>query len=169
MIAAQKDGGLVVFDLGGGILQVIAPAQFGAIRNNNVDLLYNFKLGSQQVDLAIVSDRENDTLAIFKIDARTRRLIDVTSNKIPETIFGIDDGNHTAYGLCTYISPATKLPYAFVTQGDGNQVAQLLLEDDDELENISSNFKLVPWQNVARKFSPPLLIDPQFFHPRKTQ
>ena len=71
VIATQKDGGLVVFDLEGKVKQLILPAPFGNIRCNNVDLIYNFPLGEQLVDLAVASDRENDTLAIFKIDPET--------------------------------------------------------------------------------------------------
>ncbi|MGD8212446.1 MAG: phytase, partial [Desulfobacterales bacterium] len=42
VIATQKDGGLVVFDLKGKVKQKILTALFGAIRYNNVDLVYNF-------------------------------------------------------------------------------------------------------------------------------
>jgi myo-inositol-hexaphosphate 3-phosphohydrolase len=130
VIATQKDGGLVVFDLRGNVLQVILPADFGDIRYNNVDLVYDFKLNGKSVDLAVVSDRENDTLAIFKIDPWRRKLVDVTAPDIIDTIFGIDDGSRTAYGLGTYTSPVNGESYTFVTQGDGNLVAQLRLFDN---------------------------------------
>lgn len=129
VIATQKDGGLVVFDLGGKVRQQVMPAPFGDIRYNNVDLVYNFSLGGKSVDLAVVSDRENDTLAIFRIDPKTRMLTDLTAATIPETLFGVDDGEATAYGLCTYTSPKTGKQYVFVTQSDGNLVAQLELFD----------------------------------------
>ncbi|MGD8650215.1 MAG: phytase [Desulfobacterales bacterium] len=130
VIATQKDGGLVVFDLKGKVKQKILPAPFGAIRYNNVDLVYNFKLGRKYVDLAVVSDRENDTLAIYKIDPWHRRLVDVTDPDIIDSIFGVDDGEATAYGLCTYTSSEDGESYAFVTQADGNLVAQLRLLDN---------------------------------------
>ncbi|NJO04202.1 MAG: phytase [Chloroflexaceae bacterium] len=44
VITVVKDGGLVVFDLEGTILQKIQPAPYGDIRYNNVDLIYNFRL-----------------------------------------------------------------------------------------------------------------------------
>jgi myo-inositol-hexaphosphate 3-phosphohydrolase len=130
VIATQKDGGLVVFDLKGKVKQKILPAPFGDIRYNNVDLVYNFELGGKSVDLAIASDRENDTLAVFKIDPRKGKLTDVTAPDMLETIFGVDDGEKTAYGLCTYTSSADGESYAFVTQADGNLVAQLRLLDN---------------------------------------
>ncbi|MEA5462615.1 phytase [Leptothoe sp. PORK10 BA2] len=131
VIATLKDGGLAVFDLQGNVVQTVAPDEFGDIRYNNVDLIYGFDLGGESVDLAVVSDRNNDTLAIFKVNPDTQQLEDVTADGILETIFGVDDGEATAYGLATYTSPVSGTSYAFVTQADGNQVAQLELVDDN--------------------------------------
>ncbi|MEM8504731.1 MAG: phytase [Cyanobacteria bacterium P01_D01_bin.1] len=131
VIGTLKDGGLAVFDLQGEILQTVLPQPFGEIRYNNVDLVYGFELNGERVDLAVVSDRANDTLAIFNIDPDTRQLEDITSTSILETIFGVDDGEATAYGLATYTSPVSGTSYAFVTQADGNQVAQLELTEDN--------------------------------------
>jgi myo-inositol-hexaphosphate 3-phosphohydrolase len=130
VIATQKDGGLVVFNMNGKVRQHILPAAYGDIRYNNVDLVYGFALGRRSVDLAVASDRENDTLAVFKIDPKRRRLVDVTSADMLATIFGVDDGEATAYGLCTYTSPIDGEAYAFTTQADGNLVAQLRLFHD---------------------------------------
>lgn len=135
VIGTLKDGGLATFDLEGELLQTLLPAPFGDIRYNNVDLVYGFDLGGESVDLAVVSDRANDTLALFQIDPDTQQLTDVTSGNLLETIFGVDDGEATAYGLATYRSPVDGTTYAFVTQADGNQVAQLTLSDDGGLVN----------------------------------
>lgn len=130
VLTALKDGGLAVFDLEGELVQSIAPDEYGGVRYNNVDLIYGFELGGESVDLAIASDRENDTLAIFQIDSTTGILSDVTSSEILETIFGVDDGEQTAYGIATYTSPVTGKSYAFATQREGDQIAQLELLDD---------------------------------------
>ncbi len=133
VIVTLKDGGLAVLDLEGQILQTITPANidpafgFGDIRYNNVDLVYNFQLAGQLVDIAVASDRARDTLAIFQIDPTTRQLTNITATDILPTIFGVDDGEATAYGLATYTSPVSGKSYAFVTQADGNKVAQLEL------------------------------------------
>jgi 3-phytase/alkaline phosphatase D len=127
VISSLKDGGLATYNLKGQLLQSILPADFGDIRYNNVDLVYGFKLEDQSIDLAVASDRENDTLAIFQIDPTTRQLTDITADNITESIFGVDDGEQTAYGLATYTSPVTGTPYIFVSQRAGNQVAQLEL------------------------------------------
>ena len=131
VIGTLKDGGLAVFDLAGNVTQTVLPAPFGEIRYNNVDLVYGFELGGESVDLALVSDRANDTLAIFKVNPTTQQLEDVTADSILETIFGVDDGEATAYGLATYTSPVSGSAYAFVTQADGNQVAQLELTEEN--------------------------------------
>ena len=77
----------------------------------------------------IASDRENDTLAIFKISSQNE-LEDVTSDSMLATIFGVDDGEQTAYGLANYKSPLSGEAYVFVSQRDGNKIAQLMLIDD---------------------------------------
>lgn len=130
VITALKNGGLQVHDLQGNLLQTIAPDSPEDLRYNNVDTLYGFNLGGETVDLAIASDRLNDTIAIYRIDPATRQLTNITAPDILESIFGVDDGEQTAYGLATYISPITGKAYAFVTQSDGNQIAQLELIDN---------------------------------------
>jgi 5'/3'-nucleotidase SurE len=127
VIATFKNDGLRVYDLAGNELQSITPEN---IRYNNVDLAYDVSytnmLGEEsQVDLAIASDRANDTLAIYAINPDTRQLTDVTAFNIPESIFGVDDGEATAYGLTTYTSVIDGKNYVFVSQADGNKVAQL--------------------------------------------
>jgi hypothetical protein len=41
-----------------------------------------------------------------------------------------------------------------------------LAQDNEELENRSTNFKFVPWENVAKAFPEPLLSDPTGYNPR---
>jgi 3-phytase/alkaline phosphatase D len=125
VITSLKNGGLAVYELQGSELQKITPPN---IRYNNVDLVYGFDLNGVSVDLAVFSDRANDTLAIYQIDPNTRQLSDITAPDILETIFGVDDGEATAYGLATYTSLVSGEEYVFVSQADGNQIAQLALK-----------------------------------------
>ncbi|AFY47640.1 3-phytase (myo-inositol-hexaphosphate 3-phosphohydrolase) [Nostoc sp. PCC 7524] len=53
----------------------------------------------------------------------------------------------------------------FVTQDGSNDPARLV-EDDGELENVNTNFKLVPWENIAHAFPQPLAIDTSSYNPR---
>ena len=135
VIGTLKDGGLATFNLEGEVQQVIPPGEFGDIRYNNVDIIYNFPLesmmvgGESKVDLAIASDRANDTLAIFTISEKGE-LEKLSTPQLDEpdfSIFGVDDGEATAYGLATYTSPDSGKSYIFVTQADGNKVAQIEL------------------------------------------
>lgn len=132
VIASLKDGGLVVFNLKGEVVQQFVPEEYAGVRYNNVDVLYGFQPQGQLpgVDLAIASDRENDTLAIWAIDSETGNLTDITAASLSESaasVFGIDDGEQTVYGLATYTSPLTGKSYVFVSQREGDQIAQLEL------------------------------------------
>ncbi|MDJ0552975.1 MAG: phytase [Microcoleaceae cyanobacterium MO_207.B10] len=130
VIGTLKDAGLAVYDLNGEILQEISPDTPGDIRYNNVDIVYDFQIGDETVDLAVATDRANDTLAIWSIDPQTRQLTNITAADIsdPEvSIFGVDDGEQTAYGLATYTNPNTGETYAYISQADGDQIAQLEL------------------------------------------
>jgi 3-phytase len=44
---------------------------------------------------------------------------------------------------------------------DGNNLPEVMVEDDGEMENASTSFKYVPWESVANAFNPPLVIDTQ--------
>jgi 3-phytase len=123
VIGSFKEGGLSVYDLNGDRLQKI---QRNGTSYNNVDLIYGFNLGGRLLDLAIASDRANDTVAIFRVDPDSRRLIGISGN-LPKSIFGVDDGEQTAYGLAAYTSPVTGKSYVFVSQASGNQIAQIEL------------------------------------------
>ncbi|HZG40117.1 MAG TPA: phytase [Nodosilinea sp.] len=163
VIVTLKDGGAATLNLQGEIRQTILPADFGDIRYNNVDLVYNFALGEETVDLAVFSDRANDTLAIYAINPETQDLTDITADSILETIFGVDDGEATAYGLATYISPVTGKAYAFATQASGNLVAQLeLINNSDGTVNaklVRTIALPVPTGDVEDSQSEGLVID----------
>ena len=132
VIGTEKDAGLSVYDLNGQEIQTIDP---GNVRYNNVDIVYNYNLNSGKADLAIASERNNDSLSIFKIDPNSKKLTDITSSELSDSsasIFGIDDGNTGAYGLATYDSIVDGKSYVFVTQNDDNKIAQLELSNDSE-------------------------------------
>lgn len=160
-IATFKKGGLGVYDLTGTEIQSITPKN---IRYNNVDIAYGVKSPSQvvgevsKVDLAIASDRTNDTIAIFGISPSGGELAldrnletnshfplkDITSANIPTSIFGRDDGEATAYGLTAYTSVANGKSYIFVSQSDGNKIAQLELKPEiGAADEFTVNAKII--------------------------
>jgi myo-inositol-hexaphosphate 3-phosphohydrolase len=137
VVTSVKNGGLRIYDLGGNLLQTINPSN-PDIRYNNVDLQYGFTLGGQKVDIAVASDRNNDKLAIFKIDANGTGgnfLTNITDTSAATIFQGapftgeFDPDSISAYGLTIYRSPVTKDYYVFTSRRETGDVAQLKLVD----------------------------------------
>jgi 3-phytase len=142
VVATLKEGGMDVYDLKGRLVQHIAPeaAPQGMVLNsaryNNVDLIYGFQLKGKKVDLAVASDRYNDTIRIFTIDsaafgAGAAPLTEVTAPNQPwifvKTEEELEDAN-TAYGLAvTQTDPNGKRAFAFVSRSAFTAVAKLEL------------------------------------------
>ncbi|MFB2838433.1 phytase [Floridanema evergladense] len=139
VITTLKDGGMHVYDLNGQLLQSILP---GRVRYNNVDLLTGFSLGGRSVDLAVASDRRNDTLAIFRINPDTRRLENLTvTNTIFTPVGQSSNGETTAYGLGTYRSPISGKTYVFVSRRETGEVAQIELSDNGSGQIIATKVR----------------------------
>lgn len=130
VIASLKEGGLEVYDLSGNVVQSLEPE---GVRYNNVDLVYNFSLAGNTVDIAVASDRYKDNLAIFSIDASAGELTDITATD-NALIFTpkseSSDETTTAYGLSLYQTPDAT--YAFVSRRETGDMAQLELRDNGE-------------------------------------
>ncbi len=124
VIVTAKEGGLRVYDLAGEELFSLEP---DAIRYNNVDIVYDLVVAGTARDVAVVSDRANDSIAFFEIDP-SGELREITASNAPASLFGVDDGEATAYGLTTYTSLEDGTEYAFVTQADGNQIVQVEIQ-----------------------------------------
>lgn len=99
-------GGLRLYDLQG---EEINFLQVGAM--NNVDVRYNFPLAGEKVDLVVASNRDENTLAVFKVVEEGRNLVDVTGRKV-NPVGGI-------YGLCLYRHKGDGHVYAFLTTKSG--------------------------------------------------
>nr|WP_311774827.1 phytase [Nostoc sp. 2RC] len=134
VLTSVKNAGLRVYDLSGNLLQTVNP---GGIRYNNIDLQYGFKLGNQSIDIAVASDRQNDKLAIFKINPNTpgQYLEDITDSSIGTLFQGLpfaepySSSSRSAYGLALYRSPITNDYYVFVNRRETGDVAQYKLID----------------------------------------
>jgi 3-phytase len=101
IIGTDKLGGLAVYGLEGNEIQYLAHGDL-----NNVDLRDGFRLGGESVTLVTAADSTTHRLAIYRVDASTRELVDVAAREIE---LGI-----AAYGSCMYRSPATGRFYVFV-------------------------------------------------------
>ncbi len=116
IIGAQKQSGLYVYDMQGRVVQFLADG-----RMNNVDVRYNFSLGGQEVAIVTASNRTNDGISIYRVDAAARRLVNVADGLQPT-------GFLDPYGLCMYQSARSGETYVFVN-GDGGAMRQYRLSD----------------------------------------
>ena len=69
VLGTNKKQGLLVYDLDGTLLQELPVG-----RLNNVDVRANFSLGGERVDLAVASNRDRDSIAVFAIDRASGEL-----------------------------------------------------------------------------------------------
>ena len=108
IIATQKRGGLSVYDLSGNEIQYLKEGYM-----NNVDLRYHFPLGDEQISLVAVTDRSNDSMALYKVNPPSRQLENIAAriifSQLPETI----------YGVCMYHSQLSNKYYVFINDKNG--------------------------------------------------
>lgn len=128
VIVAAREGGLLALDLNGEVVQAVPAAEAGDGHFEGVDLLYRFPLAGMKVDLAVATDSHNNTLAVWRIDSVNRRLVNVTSDRMPRPIFS--SGGGEVEHLAAYQSPFSGSPFVFLSQPSSNHVGQFSLTDD---------------------------------------
>lgn len=116
VIATDKKGGLVVYDMQGQVLQFLPDGKM-----NNVDLREDFLLGGRRVVLVTTTNRTDKTIGIYRFDTQRRQLVDVADG--PQST-GMDD----PYGLCMYRDAGDGKTYVFVN-GDDTAKRQWELQD----------------------------------------
>lgn len=130
VIGTNKQQGLFVYDLQGKEVQ-----HFNTGRLNNVDVRYGIALGSKRVDIAVATNRDDNSLAIYTIDQRSGKL---------EFSGSVKTDLEEIYGFCLYQSPTQKT-YA-IPNGKSGEFQQI------ELTAIAENNK-VQWSGeVVRRF-----------------
>jgi 3-phytase len=109
IIGTDKRRGLAVYDLTGRQLQFLADGEL-----TSVAIRSEFPLGGRQVALVTASNRLDNSIAIYKVNPKTRLLEDVTARKF-KTL--------EAYGSCMYQNFKSGKTYYFVNsqQGDVEQ------------------------------------------------
>ncbi len=116
IIGTDKQGGFVLYDLGGTTLQYLPVGKV-----NNVDLRYDFPLAGSHVDIVAASDRTRNAIAVYKVDPANRTLENIGGAGI--------DVDVTAYGFCMYRSSLSGKFYAFMIGKRGN-IEQWELRDN---------------------------------------
>ncbi|KUO20991.1 phytase [Streptomyces dysideae] len=137
VVATAKEGGLRVYDLDARLVQSLsAPEPPGADdapgRYNNVDLVSGLRTSAGRADVAVVSDRGNDRLRIYRIDpSRPGGPLKDVTDPGAAPVFSADQAEindqRTAYGLATWTDKATGRTYALVSQRERTRLALLEL------------------------------------------
>lgn len=121
VLGTDKAGGLAVYDLTGRMLQYLPEGKF-----NNVDIRYGFPLGKTSVDLVVTCDRQGESLVIYRVDERLRRLENISARRIPTGI--------APYGCCMYRSAKSGKYYTFVTSKEGSLQQWELFETEGRID-----------------------------------
>ena len=122
VVATDKQGGLLVYDLSGAQLQYLAVGKV-----NNVDVrsdvapATSFHLGGEPVSLVTAGNRSRNSIGIYVLEPGDRKLRDVAARAVRP---GLE-----VYGSCMYRSARTGAFYVFVDSKRG-QVEQWRLFDD---------------------------------------
>ncbi len=105
VLGTNKKQGLLAYDLDGKLLQELPVG-----RLNNVDVRAGFSLGDQQVDLAVASNRDHNSLSLFAIDRSSGVISEAGEIRTPLK---------EIYGICLF-QPAPDQFYAFANGKDGS-------------------------------------------------
>ncbi|AFJ01543.1 3-phytase (myo-inositol-hexaphosphate 3-phosphohydrolase) [Methylophaga frappieri] len=111
VIATDKQGGLLVYDLQGNELQNLPVG-----RLNNVDVRKGFIWGGDTIDIAVASNRDHNSLHVFAIQPDNGEV-----SEIGEIATISDD----IYGLCLYQNDQDQI-YAIANDKDGRFFQYLL-------------------------------------------
>ncbi|MFB9326730.1 phytase [Paenibacillus aurantiacus] len=117
LVATNKAGGVLVYDLSGKQLQ-----SYKLGKMNNIDLRYNFPLGGKKVDIVAATNRTSNTIDVFTIDGKSGALKSVTAAPIKSAMGEV-------YGFSLYHSIKTDKFYAIALGKDG-EFEQYLLSDN---------------------------------------
>src|SRR5690554_2321210 len=119
----DKDGALYAFNLNGKVVKVVKDIA----RPNNVDVAYGFPFKEELIDIAVVTERLEQRIRIFKLPEL-------------ETIDGGDlivfdgDTDRAPMGIAVYKRPGDHSFYVFVSGKSGPEtgyIGQYLLKEDE--------------------------------------
>ncbi|HEU4326842.1 MAG TPA: phytase [Roseiflexaceae bacterium] len=101
------------------------------------------------------SSQGNNTFAVFARDGDNRYI-----GSFQISVNGDVDGSQESDGAQVLNLPlGPRFPNGLLVVQDGLNDPAVMVEDDGEFENASTNFKFVSWERVAQAFNPPLTID----------
>ncbi|AFH59896.2 3-phytase [Paenibacillus mucilaginosus K02] len=107
LIATNKAGGVLVYDLAGKQLQSYPTGKM-----NNIDLRYDFPLGGSKVDIVAATNRTTNTIDVWAVSGATGELKDIVAEPIKSKMGEV-------YGFSLYHSLRSGKFYALVLGKDG--------------------------------------------------
>ena len=119
VLGTDKQGGLLAYDLAGKQLQDLRIG-----RMNNVDVRAGFDLNGELVDLAVASNRDQNSLQLFAIDRSSGQLRNL--GQLPTSLKDI-------YGLCMFKDAAGAI-YAIPNDKDGTFLQYRLSADAGQIK-----------------------------------
>ncbi|MED5595680.1 phytase [Janthinobacterium sp. P210006] len=127
ILGTNKKQGLLVYDLQGKQTQLLEVG-----RLNNVDVRQNIQLGGSKVDLAVATQRDDNSMMLFTINADG---VVAEAGRFPT-------GLKSIYGMCLY-QPASGGVEAFINDKDGTfQQYSIGLEGNKFSSTLLRSFKV---------------------------
>lgn len=103
----------------------------------------------------LASSQGDNTFAVF-----TRQGDNAYLGSFQVAAAGEVDGAQESDGaMVVNVGLGERFPNGLLVVQDGFNLPAVMVEDDGELENVSTNLKFVDWADVAAAFDPPLMID----------
>jgi myo-inositol-hexaphosphate 3-phosphohydrolase len=110
----------------------------------------------------LISSQGDSTFAVFRREGNNEYL----GSFVVGDVLDIDQANETD-GLDVINVPlGDRFPFGLLVVQDGFNDPQFAAQDDEELENWSTNFKFVSWADVAARLG--LIVDTGSFNPRSS-
>jgi 3-phytase len=122
VVGTNKKGGLALYNLSG---QQINFYPVGNV--NNADVLYNFPLSGDTIDVIGASNRSDSSITLMKINPENQELSKVSAHLIKS-----DAGD--VYGFCFYKSKINGRFYAFINSKEGKVEQWELFETDGKID-----------------------------------
>ena len=122
-------GALLVFGLDGKIRQTIGNLD----RPNNVDVEYGLPLGGEAVDIAVLTERIQQRLRVYRIEPDGGRLTEISSENGLKVFEGASGEEAAPMGIALYRRPRDRAIFAIVGRKSGpaeGYLWQYRLEDD---------------------------------------
>jgi 3-phytase len=126
---AAPRGSVFVFGLDGKVRQQVS----GLDRPNNVDVEYGLRLGGGRVDIAVVTERYQRRLRVFRIAPDGSGIADISSPDNLRVFAGADGDEGAPMGVALYRRPRDGAVFAIVSPKTGPRegyLEQYRLEDD---------------------------------------